>query len=220
MMTDEARLEAMGVDYRPIEEDDLRNVVRLLSSDPTRAEIQPAVAGAEIRYTLDGSYPTRQSALYTGPFAVPHGNRVALKAGFFRPGSIATLVAAVNLLDGRPVRYNTTMYQDAQWCAAHPQALFRTQWLPGRDDNLILELDPPQSLAAVSVVTGLGGTGSGELQNGVLEVSADGKTFTNAVNFAHGRATVDVAGKTIAAARIRLTGAQSDDLVIRDISLR
>jgi hexosaminidase len=220
MMTDEARLEAMGVDYRPIEEDDLRNVVRLLSSDPTRAEIQPAVAGAEIRYTLDGSYPTRQSALYTGPFAVPHGDRVALKAGFFRPGSVATLVAAVNLLDGRPVRYNTTMYQDAQWCAAHPQAFFRTQWLPGRDDNLIVELDPPQSLAAVSVVTGLGGTGSGELQNGVLEVSADGKTFTNAVNFADGRATVDVAGKTLAAARIRLTGAQSDNLIIRDISLR
>jgi len=220
MITDEARLDAMGVNYRPIEEDNLHNVVRLLPSDPTRAEIQPAVDGAEIRYTLDGSYPTRQSALYTEPFAIPHGERVAIKAGFFRPGSVATVVAAANLLDGHAVRYNTTMYQDMQWCSAHPGVLFRSEWQPGPGDSMTVEFDPPQALTGVSVVTGLDGTAGGELQNGVLEVSADGKTFTNAINFAQGRATVDLAGKTIAAARIRLTGEQSTNLTVRDISLR
>jgi hexosaminidase len=220
MMVDEARLEAQGVNYRPIEEDDLRDVVRLLPSDPSRVEIQPEVHGAEIRYTLDGSYPTRQSALYDGPFALPPGDRVAIKAGFFRPGSVAVIVAAADFLDRRTVRYSTTMYQDSQWIAAHPRVLLRSQWLPGPGDTLTVELDPPAALGAVSVVTGLEGTGEGKIQHGVLEVSADGKTFTNATDFAPDRASIELGGKTIAAVRIRLTGAQSENLVIRDISLK
>jgi hexosaminidase len=220
MLADEARLDAMGVNYRPIEEDDLHDVVRMIPSDPTHVEIQPVVAGAEIRYTVDGSYPTRQSASYTGPLPVPPGNRVAIKAGFFRPGSAATIVAAADFLDGKPVRFSTSMYQDTPWCAAHPQALFRTQWLPGPNDTFTVEFDPPQALKSVSVATGLENPPTGELQKGVLEVSTDGKNFADGVNFAQGRATVDSAGKVIAAARIRLTGDQTDNLIIRDISLR
>lgn len=34
------------------------------------AEISSAVAGAEIRYTLDGSDPTRESQTYSGPFSI------------------------------------------------------------------------------------------------------------------------------------------------------
>jgi len=222
MMIDQGRLEAVGVNYRPIEEDDLQDVVQLLPSDPSRAQIQAAVPGAQIRYTLDGSYPTRQSTLYDGPFALPPGDRVAIKAGFFRPGSVAVIVAAADLLDRHPVRFSTTMYQDTQWIAAHPEALFKSEWLPGPGDTLSFELNPPAVLSGVSVVTGLDDKpqGAGKLQNGVLEASADGKTFANSAVFSQGRATVELAGKTIAAVRIRLSGAQSDNLVIRDISLR
>ena len=39
---------------------------------------------AEIRYTLDGSAPTAQSALYEGPFAINRQQRVTAAA--FRNG--------------------------------------------------------------------------------------------------------------------------------------
>jgi hypothetical protein len=39
-------------------------------ADPFALSLTPAVAGAEIRYTLDGTIPTSSSTLYTGPVAI------------------------------------------------------------------------------------------------------------------------------------------------------
>lgn len=36
--------------------------------------------GPTIRYTLDGSVPTAESSVYSGPFALPHGGRVKARA--------------------------------------------------------------------------------------------------------------------------------------------
>lgn len=46
----------------------------------------------EIRYTLDGSTPTRESRLYTGPFEAPEGSRVAARLFVGSSESVTTLL--------------------------------------------------------------------------------------------------------------------------------
>lgn len=62
------RLEAMGVNYRvPVPEVESRTV----NPDGTVTfALTPNVDGATIRYTTDGTWPTRHSAVYSGPVTV------------------------------------------------------------------------------------------------------------------------------------------------------
>jgi hexosaminidase len=63
-------LDALGVrnrfpDVKGLEKD------RVLTGDSLVVELHTAVPESEIRYTLDGSQPTRQSPLYTRPLQLP-----------------------------------------------------------------------------------------------------------------------------------------------------
>jgi len=47
-----------------------------LFAESSTVAFQPAPGGAEIRYTLNGSHPTHESTLYTGPFSLTHSATV------------------------------------------------------------------------------------------------------------------------------------------------
>ncbi|MCR5611159.1 MAG: lamin tail domain-containing protein [Clostridiales bacterium] len=70
----------------------------LYSSGGETVSITTATAGAEIRYTLDGSTPTRSSHLYTGPIALS-GNTV-IKARAFMDGLVNSPVATHTYIVG------------------------------------------------------------------------------------------------------------------------
>jgi hexosaminidase len=56
---------------------------RTVASDTLTLELTTAIPQAEIRYTLDGTEPTRQSTLYTAPLQLtlnPQGVQVTAKA--------------------------------------------------------------------------------------------------------------------------------------------
>ena len=56
-----------------------------LFTEPVAVGLATATAGAEIRYTLDGTEPDESSALYTGPVLVDRS--LTLKARGFKPGA-------------------------------------------------------------------------------------------------------------------------------------
>ena len=56
-----------------------------LFTEPVAVALATTTAGAEIRYTLDGSEPTETSALYAAP--VPVDRSLTLKAKGFKPGA-------------------------------------------------------------------------------------------------------------------------------------
>src|SRR5262249_1377137 len=64
-----ARLDKQNVDYRIPEPLGLRNIVVGSNADPI-IELKPAIDGAKIFYTLDGSTPDDKSALYEKPIGV------------------------------------------------------------------------------------------------------------------------------------------------------
>lgn len=63
---------------------------------PQSIVLQGELAGATIRYTLDGSAPTEASAAYSGPFSL--GKDATLKAAAFAPGLRPSEVAIRNFI--------------------------------------------------------------------------------------------------------------------------
>jgi hypothetical protein len=89
----------------------------------------------------------------------------------------------------------------------------------GEGDHFTLVFDAPVKLDSVKVLTGTR-AGDLRLEAGVLEVSADGLTFSEPVKFAHGAANLDLAGRSVKAVRIRPLGPEKKPLVIREIVVK
>ena len=64
---------------------------------PARVECSTPTPGAQIRYTLDGTVPTKDSALYTGPVSV--ANPATFKAVVFADGIKPSPVASAAVLE-------------------------------------------------------------------------------------------------------------------------
>jgi hexosaminidase len=82
------RLDAMDVNYRVPDPEGFDG--KITFTDTTTITINNPVAGAEIRYTLDGSEPTAGSSLYTSPIRVT--KNVTLKAATIMPNGRMSLV--------------------------------------------------------------------------------------------------------------------------------
>jgi len=211
--TDEARLDVLGINYRPVEDDELQNVIQISKNDPGNIEITQAIPNSEIHYTLDGSFPTRQRPLYTGPFSFSKPC-VDITAGFYRPDTLATIVISVRVVNGRVAHFSSTLDEDEKAQSAHPDDFFHTTRNAKKDDNILLQFDSPQTLNEIAVEAG------SELPNASLETSADGKTFSSAASFTGSSAKAALHGTPIRAVRIRFTAPQDGGVIIREFSLK
>lgn len=88
----------------------------------------------------------------------------------------------------------------------------------GPTDHFTLVFEQPAAVQAIGVVTG-GKDGSGRLEAGLLQVSADGKTFETLAKFAEGMAKVDLQKRRVRAIRIAPEEELKHSLAIREIAI-
>lgn len=69
---------------------------------PVTVSMTTSTKGAEIRYTLDGSWPTQSSSLYSTPFVL--AGSAAVQARAFKNGMLQSTVARAELIIGLPSR--------------------------------------------------------------------------------------------------------------------
>jgi hypothetical protein len=98
-----------------------------------------------------------------------------------------------------------------------PDTTFASDGKPGKDDHFTLTFDRPVTLKAVAVTTGRA-KGGDALGTGVLQVSADGKTFADVAKFATGTAKAEPK-KEVKAVRVVPGADTTHPLVIREISV-
>ncbi len=90
-----------------------------------------------------------------------------------------------------------------------------------KGETFTIVLEKPGDFKTVEAYTGTAQLPNLRLYNGVLEVSTDGDTFSEAATFgADGVARASVSGKTIKAVRLRCTEDQPQWLVIREVVLK
>jgi len=94
---------------------------------------------------------------------------------------------------------------------------FASEKNAGKDDHLTLIFDEPVKAKAVRVTTGRP-KGGDALAAGVLEVSADGKAFTELATFAGG-AAAGAPKAAVKAVRVRTTEDLKHALVVREIAI-
>ena len=137
------------------------------------------------------------------------------------PTRLAAVIVAVVLLSpaitlGEPVSavVDTTLKTGSKQIRqfafdGDDTTFFASKQNPGVSDHFTLFFERPVSVQSVAVVTGKSDPAkTDKLDAGVLEVSADGKTFNEAARFVGGEARVDLRGRRILALRIRATSGQ------------
>jgi hypothetical protein len=85
-------------------------------------------------------------------------------------------------------------------------------------DHFTLVLDKPTEVRSLRVITGRP-NGSDQLDAGMLQVSADGKTFEEAAKFRDGVVEIQPAGNKIQAVRVKTTQDLKYPLIVREIIL-
>ena len=96
------------------------------------------------------------------------------------------------------------------------ETYFASKNNPSKDDHFTLKFDRPVAVKTVEVTTG-NPKGGDTLEAGILEVSEDGKKFTELAKFKDGKASVKVDGKKILSLRIKPTEDMKHPLAIREI---
>jgi hexosaminidase len=166
-----SRLGALEVNYRIPEVRGLEKD-QLTLEDHVTIELGSLVPGSEIRYTLDGTDPTRTSTLYTGPFRLPVTEEgVVVSARVYRPDGQASIV--------RRARFARTTYRRAE---AVPGDRVRAGLLRATYEGAFRSLDslrnatPVQTgvVAEATLEPGERGRRRGYRLSGYVRVPADG----------------------------------------------
>ena len=217
------RLAARGVNYR--------------MPDPS-AEVRdgkivaiPPFPGAEVRYTTDGSEPTRQSTLWTGAPVEAKAGSFVVKA--FGPGgreshAIKGAGFTVNRKDALTPKATVTSTMNAY---GGNKAENIIDWKPGSffwsdrngkaGDKVTIVLDEPVVVSSIEMLSGKVGNATEDcIVDGTLSVSTDGTTFTKAAQFQYGRAAADLKAVKIKALRIELNADHSTWIVLQDPILK
>ncbi len=93
-----------------------------------------------------------------------------------------------------------------------------TRQPPKKEQYFAVTFDEPTTVGALSVITGKNDTKE-RLASGVLEVSEDGTTFTQAAEFKDGGASAPAPAKPIKTLRVRVTADGTETLTLREIKV-
>ena len=99
-----------------------------------------------------------------------------------------------------------------------PGTYFASAKNAGKSDHFTLVFDDPVTVTSIAAVTGRPG-GEDKLIQGALEVSSDGKTFSQVAKFAGGAVRWKSSGRTVRAIRIQPTADLKHPLTIREIAV-
>ena len=89
----------------------------------------------------------------------------------------------------------------------------------GPADHFTLAFDQPAAVQSIRVVTGRS-NGGDALESGALQVSDDGKTFTDLAKFSSGAASAELQGARVRAVRLVPTQELKHSLAIREIEIQ
>ena len=212
------RFDAAGFNYR-------RATGIGIEVTPDGVILVPETKGMPMVYTLDGTAPGKDSPVYDKPIKVEKSLQLQTRA--LSPNG--TLGQVISRRVG-PVRFlatvaTTRLGQHEQNAPenvldGNPETIYWNNREVKAGDALTVTFAQPQSPEKIRVLTGqaLAGGGGDMLQKGVLEISADGKTFTQIAEFKNGVAAGEVKGP-VKAIRLRATAAQNQWLVVREIEI-
>ena len=100
----------------------------------------------------------------------------------------------------------------------NPDSWFASSKSAGPADHFTLTFDKSVAVKSVSVLTGTS-KGENRLDEGTLEISADGKKFEQAATFKEGSVEANLAGRKIIAVRIKPGADLQHPLAIREITV-
>lgn len=150
-------------------------------------------SGIEIRYTTNGSAPTKNSLLYTQPFEMSKGEVKAAAFSKTETGSVATEVIGIAKKDWKVI--------DLSGETARHKAAFaldgnsETYWLSeatGSAQHITIDLGKTYNLKGLAY-TPQNVNEKGMMEKGVVRSSTDGKTWTIVSSFEFGNLINDPA---------------------------
>jgi hypothetical protein len=97
-----------------------------------------------------------------------------------------------------------------------PNTYFESETNPAKNDHFTLQLDNPVTVSSIAVLTGKP-EGGETLDQGVLEISTDGKEFESVAKFKGGIAKAHLKNTSVKIIRVRATEDGKHPLVLREV---
>ncbi|WP_114790268.1 alpha-L-fucosidase [Niabella yanshanensis] len=143
-------------------------------------------SGIEIRYTTDGSVPTKNSRLYTQPFEMSKGEVKAVAFSKTETGSVAVEAISIAKKDWKVIDLSSESVRHK--AAVALDANSKTYWLSeatGPAQYITIDLGKTYVLKGFAY-TPQSVNDKGMMEKGAVHASADGKTWTTISNFEFG----------------------------------
>lgn len=143
-------------------------------------------SGIEIRYTTDGSIPTKNSRLYTQPFEMSKGEVKAAAFSKTEKGSVVAEVIGIAKKDWKVVDLSSETVRHKAALALDGNS--KTYWLSeatGAAQHITIDLGKTYNLKGFAY-TPQNINGKGMMEKGMVRASTDGKTWTIVGNFEFG----------------------------------
>ena len=219
------RLGLMGVAYRVPDPE-------VKAASAGIIQVRPPFAGAELRYTTDGSEPMPASLRWTGTTTAPPdahtltvrtfmpGDRTshAVKASLRNVRDVRALKPKATAVSTMPAYGGNTPQRTVDW---DPATFFWSSRAGQKGDSLTISFEQPASLSSVEVFTGKPDAPEADrIVAGSLLVSSDGVEFRKVGRFVDGHVLAKLQPAPIKALRIELDADQSMWVIIQDPILK
>jgi alpha-L-fucosidase len=160
-------------------------------------------SGLAIRYTTDGSEPNASSPVYQKPVALPDGGTIAARSfSAKQEGAVAHFRFGPSKASWKATADSeeSASYDAAKAIDGDPKTFWHTRWsapAPDHPHNLTVDLGRSMTVTAVTYLPRQDkAVPDGMIEEGSIETSLDGKTWTAAGDFSFGNLVNDPVERT------------------------